>query len=226
MVEVAVGFFLFIFGILFLLWLGLLVHYKRTLTTSLGKALRLAVTRSDPTLGPPAIPELTDYANGGFPTPHVQRLLSRNNLPDGSTDWGTAVNFYNDLIDNAYDVPGVTDFNDLPASYLYALAYFYEGMKLSIGTTVRYPCDPSPTNADGAGCIMCRFPNPVTHLPKKEGDPDDEFSGSSIPETPVELFCQFRPANFIIDPMIRLLKVMAGDAAAPNFTFSLYLQSP
>ncbi|MBN8550902.1 MAG: pilus assembly protein [Deltaproteobacteria bacterium] len=205
LIETAIILPLFLFFILFVIWLGISFHEKATLSTSLGGGLRAAATRSDFFLmnSSTGILPAVQAWSGGSPDPALKPVLAHN--APGPSDWGEE--FY-DSVDGTSKVFGGLPLGSLPKPYIFALIYVHESLRQSLGGSVRYPCDPY-SSTDPAGCVGCRFLNP------EDGslDPYVDGSGNLLPPPTdrLGLQCDYRPANFIIGPLTRILGQITGN---------------
>lgn len=135
--------------ILFLgVWLSLFVHAKASVTAAVNQAVRLGVTRSDSLgVGKEMISRL--HANP-FWTSANYKLFCHN------IDNTDCRDFYNTWAQTNFAV----DFENLPIAHRYVLLYAHEGIRLSIGNSVRYPCEPDAP--DGGRCLACQTLPPNT----------------------------------------------------------------
>ncbi len=190
LLETAVLFPLFLFGVLLFMWIGTIFNAKSALTNAVSRSVRLAMTRSDEKLvGGHLINDLEDFIIHGSQSDRFKSLLSRE------VDWSTAEGNYATF----NSVAGLSDV-PAPAEYVYSLVYLYEYLGQSLSGKIRYPCDPTLPTSDeppaGAGCINCIF----------AGDGKTDFG----------LSCRYQPDVFLLTPMVRLLQYLAGDSAIPQ----------
>lgn len=193
LLEIAVLFPLFLFGIFFFLWLGTVFNAKSALTNAVARSVRLAITRSDPQLvGGHMIIDLEDFIDRRTESDRFKSLLSRE------VDWPTADHNYAEF--NKDHPLRPRSLSDLPPEYLYSLVYLHEYLRQSLSGQIRYPCDPALPTSDsppaGAGCIKCIF----------AGDGSSEFG----------LDCQYQPSHFLLTPIVNLLRYIVGDALMPQ----------
>jgi len=202
LIEVSFGLPLLLLGIYAVIFFSMTLNARGSLTSAVSNGTRLAFTRSvDAEMGTTLIPEVRAYLNSGSATGALDQLLATPGLentafiPGGGgwymTEWNATLSLGNDI-------------SKLPPSYLYALVYTYRHFKQSVGSTVRFPCDPhDPVN--GAGCLRCtnlnastasRAPSPNT-LPIL-GDPDYDLNA-------VGVSCEYRPADLFFTPLLRLV---------------------
>jgi hypothetical protein len=211
LVETAIFLPLFLFGILFFVWLGVTWNEKSTLNAGLGNAVRIGATRGNSTTTHQNI--LVDVDNWSpisapsSPSNTVQDLLAYNNLPNGTTDWSTARQFYDDpsppapLRSSHQIFTSITYLQEMPPQHKYTLIYIYQSLRQSIGNSIRYPCNPHDAT-NGAGCVSCRFLNPETQADNP--NISDPPSGDVI-----AVSCDYRPANFILAPLYGLLGIIS-----------------
>lgn len=188
LVEIAILFPLFFFGVLFFIWISTVFNAKSAMTNAVARAVRLAITRSDPNLvGGHTIEDLEVFISSRVQSDRFKILLSNN------VDWQNAEDNYEDF--NAGD-----KLSDLPPEYLYSLVYVYQYLRQSLSGELRYPCDPAlPTEEDppaGAGCIKCSF----------AGNGTSEFG----------LDCSYQPSHILLTPMVNLLRMVSGEALMPQ----------
>ncbi|MCB0311275.1 MAG: pilus assembly protein [Bdellovibrionales bacterium] len=210
LVETAIGLAIALIIVMFLLWVGLVFHFKRSLNTAVHKGIRLAITRSDPALvGGHLIAPLEAFIQHGVVSERFKVLMSNN------VEWSDARWTLNNIVTQSFRS---AELEDLPPVYLYALVYINEGMKLSVGSNIRYPCDPSQDNPDGLGCMLCRFVNPDTGEVQGPSNPPRFDDGSNpIPDQPLGINCEINPAPYIIKPVYQLFGLLLGPQATPRF---------
>lgn len=216
--EAALVLPLFLFCIFAILWIGTALHANNALTTSIFKALRLSVTRGDAAkVGSYPISALNKWAAledmSGAEITHLHELLKSPDI-----DWLTASEFHNShTIEELHSRYDISSLQDLPPRFLYALAYMYQGMRESIGPSLRYPCDPSAPGNEG--CLSCSFflADPELGFPLRRvaGEPGGMRSGDDIPLDGVGLNCEYKPALFLVTPAMNALGALLGRSEAP-----------
>jgi len=212
LIESAILFPIFLMGIFFCCWLGVTWNAKSSLTDAVSRAVRLAITRGDPSqAGVPPIADVDDWVNnkGSPDMARVTALLSRG------VDFNDAQIYYNNrslgAVFAGMSLNKVSGSPGMPLGYSYALIYLYEYLKQSIGPSIRYPCDPYGNGAhdDGAGCISCVFMNPDCKTVSGTNE-FDAYHGN-VPDNRIGMECTFQPANFILTPLVRLFKYLSGN---------------
>lgn len=215
LIETAIIFPFFMFGVLFFIWIGLTLNGKSSLTTAGSRAIRLALTRADrnATQGVAPIQELDDWidSNGFNQGPRIERFFAQG------VNFDEALDYYRQKsIGTVFQGSGGRDLYQMPLQYSYALAYFYEYLKQSVGPTLKYPCDPyseSAADSYGSGCVSCIFVNP------EENNITEPFSGQ-IPDDRMGFECSYQPSTFLLTPITNLLGYMTGGAHVPRLVFS------
>ncbi|RMG43749.1 MAG: pilus assembly protein [Candidatus Dadabacteria bacterium] len=211
LIEAAFALPILLFGMFAFMWVGFMFNAKTALTSSLSKALRLGVTRGKPTItAQPLIRDIEDLVNTGTISDRLRTKLLTYNV-----DWSSqADEGFNKLTEVFQDINGKNELDKLPREYLYALVYMYQGMKIAIGSSLKYPCNPD--NPDGQGCLECKFLNPAPSSLIPNGDlAPNSFVG--IPSgNYIGMQCRFRPSTFILEPAIRLLNLISGNAIVPK----------
>ena len=189
---------LFLAGIFIFIWLAFYFHAKTSLSNSLGKALRISVTRGNSPSSLGAIQDIDDWVNYVNETPRLRRLLASS-----GENWSDVEDIYDNYTIETFH-PTTLSLRDMPPHYVYALVYLNEGLKQTIGPSVRYACD--PTAPDGDNCLRCKFLNP---------DRAEREAGiQSIVDPPlgsIGMECQYKPALFILSPALKMLSLMTGD---------------
>ena len=205
MVELAIVLPFLLFGILFFIWLGIMMHAKSSLDSAVTRALRLAVTRgAEEISGVDTIPRI----HGWLAVPQtygdsdVEPLLAYN--LDPSTNW---LSWYDD---RASEVFG-GGFQSLPPEYVYAVVYVNESMKQSIGSSIKYPCDPASLE-NGSGCLGCWFLHPESLAP---GEPYMD----TVPRRRLGLECRFQPSSGVLKPLVAMLSLISTQTSSPLLVF-------
>lgn len=209
LIETAIGLPLFLAAVLIVVWLALTYNAESALSSAVGNAVRLAVTRGnrilmgfDPQSAEGLIDPLEAFHLSGVWTPEVKRLLASGDRQDDAAAVYDAW---------AAEVFGV-GLNQLPPQYLYALAYTNQYMRAGVGAGVRFPCDPGlEPPRGGAGCMACRFINPDysrargigLYSPYDGAAPIDRFG----------MVCEYAPDLVLVRPILELLRPLAGGRA-------------
>lgn len=223
-VEVTIAIGVMLAVIFMLLWIAVNFNNASSLTVAVANATRLGATRgnlhymgydvNNVSFDRGIIAELDAYQKTGTASQRVQNLLSSADI-----GWQDAEEAYDLWTDEVYE----REFHELPLQLLYVIAYVNESMMMSVGESIRYPCDPlneEPVDPDtalqGRGCLMCRFidpqaddiddvytpPSGVLGLPGMGDGPGDDDDGEI---RDFALLCKFRPRPFLADPLIRLI---------------------
>ncbi|MCB0332902.1 MAG: pilus assembly protein, partial [Bdellovibrionales bacterium] len=175
LVEIAIALPIFLVMIFGILWASLYYHAKITFTEALPSAAKKAFTRGDfgkykNTLHAPidcfyyfrtGSDNYAPISNDGCSLEEgsywdsVGEALYYHNSSPTETEPDDALEIYDAMADYCGSESVI---NDLPRPYLYTLAYFYSTLRQSIGSQIRYPCDPRAQ--DGSGCVLCDFELP------------------------------------------------------------------
>jgi len=208
MLETALVLPLFLIGVLTFIWLTYSINLRSSLTSSISRALRLAVTRgNEEIVGSRLIEDIDDWLDGQNPTPRLEAMLASHDI-----GWQNAEVHYNN---NTTWPVFHRSLRQMPPVYTYVLVYLNEGMRQSVGSSLRFPCDPHAGQA-GTGCMSCTFLNPDN---MKKDQPYQGLSGSNEPPLQsLGLECEVQPHNFILSPIFSLLRYVLGAATAPDFT--------
>lgn len=178
MVEFLIGLPLFLFGVLFLLWYAYTYHTRNALALAAYMGPRLGYTRAD-------YGTLASKMNWGTGIPDLLATPGEH---------ANALGFYQTKVSQEF--PAGTNFQNLPASYHYALAYAYQTLELGLGN-IRYPCDE-------AGCVRCYNINRAVN--------------TTPPSTQeVAIMCEYSMSNVLLAPVVGLMNLMSG--TNPNYSF-------
>jgi len=166
LIELAIVLPLFL-GLLFgVLWVSQLYHAQSTLTTAVGNALRLGITRGNhEEIGDDVISDIQGYVlEAQSASPRLKSFLISGDFGSDSLE-----DLYGNLNPEILDLlEGISSLQNVSPQYLYAMVYIKLAMKNSLGPAVRFPCNPDPgpgETDDGAGCLLCVYKNPDTpHL--------------------------------------------------------------
>lgn len=217
MVEAALTLPFLLFGTLFFVWIAVSKNEEATFDAALGSAMRLAATRGDPFLLAPfgtssSLPAVDNWKSGGGGgpfNPSIEDLMTHD------VDWGSIGESYYDSYSLGAFASIVPNLKDLPLQYLYTLVYINESMRLGVGNSLRYPCD--PTQFSGAGCLDCKFLAPdasaLSYADYCSAHPGCQCAVGGfcpIPIDAIAIECRYRPANFLLGPLIGMIRILAG----------------
>lgn len=202
-VDLAFALPIFLAAIFIILWYSYMLNARAAITAAVTTAARLAVTRGDVyRLGYSIVQYRYDEQNAG----EVQLYT---NLSGGYTDtdydqWSA------EDPDNLGNECSPSIASKLPMTYHHALVYAYRAMADSVGSTLRFPCD--PTAADGDGCVTCYF--------ELFGATCAEVTAGTVvlPKDTMILVCDYKPYNLLMAPILGLLKTVSGDPHMGIFT--------
>ncbi len=176
------------------MWLSLFVHAKASVTSAVNQAVRLGITRSDSAgIGREMIARLHTTP---FWTTANYELFCHN------VDNTDCKNFY----DNWAQTNFAVDFDQLPISHRYVLVYAHEAVRISIGNTIRYPCEPDTVG--GGRCLACRMlpPNSLGALPDSK--------------TRTVLRCDYNVETAFDRPITALFAATASPRDEPRYVIS------
>ena len=215
---------LVLFGVFFFIWIGFIFNAKSAFTTSIYRSLKLGATRAQALDqgGVHLIPEVGDWLASPSGTSPVGFGRLGQLLAHG-VDWTDAIEYYKaDGLNpdpNKPDRPVGwvfdSDLHDMPAQYTYALIYAYQAMQISIGDTVRYPCNPDLNSKEASGCLRCIYVNP-------DSDPPGDIYSQADDDAPVGNYgfhCRFQPSHTFLNPIITALSILTGDIDRPLVVF-------
>ncbi|MBN8550318.1 MAG: hypothetical protein J0M12_13465 [Deltaproteobacteria bacterium] len=217
LVETVIVLPLFLFGVLYFIWWAVTINERTALETGVGNAIRLAATRGNPGLVRKKlisqVHAWNEAGDGVAPTGYspVEELLI---WPPAA--WNDVKLYFND--DMIAPLLGVEPllsapyFQKLPPEYIYTIIYVLQSLRQSIGNSIRFPCDPSAP--DGAGCVLCKFLNPVTldSTPLTSNSP----APSEIPRRTIALECTYKPASHLLGPLRGMLSAISGPLGGPS----------
>ena len=226
MIEVVLMLPLFLLGIFFILWIAYVYNSKKALVSSLENGVRLASTRGKAGLfeGMPITAGVEEFKSGALREVDyfilndeagglgVIRPLLEHNIPTKTFD-----ELYNAQVKKIFSSLGKSKLSELPAYYTYALVYAHKAMRMTVGDSVKYPCDPrnpDPSDkTDGENCLWCRPVNPVT-MDDTPFDPDRKENGITLDATlllrRVAIRCDYKPGGMIVRPFLKMLGIMQG----------------
>jgi len=203
-----------IFGVV---WLSQLSHADTTLTAAVGNSLRLGITRGDyEELGADVVSVVQSYiVDGNAPDPRLNELLVSSDLRESSS-FESFEELYNDPelgIFEVFSEHGDYSIRNISPQYMYALIYINAHMKNSLGSQVRYPCDPE--GEDGAGCLLCRFRNP--DFPQLEPEDANFFydvAGWDDFPRRISIDCRYRPDNIVSSVVASMLGMLSASGTS------------
>ena|GEM_PF-4386367 len=188
--------------LLILLWFGVMQNAKASLTQAVNNAVRLALTRSVlTTQASPILGTVDAWHNGESDDQSVNNILF--SYPPDPNDPLAALN---QKVAEMFDESGNgQELKDLPLTYAYSMAYLNQALQLSIGPSVRFPCE--PIDAAGVvreGCVNCSFLRPADGalLPMEVNDP--------FPLDALGIECRMMPGSPLIRPISGMLRVITG----------------
>lgn len=211
MIEVAMLFPLFLVGLLFFIWLGVMFNARSSLSAAVSNAVRLATTRGadnqagEKIVGQDLISAIDAWHQNGSTSQTFEELMASPEI-----NISDALYFYDSKSSAIFDDRTL---RELPVTYAYTLAYVNEALRMSLGGYVRYPCDPediSDTDPDdGAGCVGCVFLHP-DYL----NDAMYEHNGQRLdpPARVIALECKYQPVSRLLAPIQSLLTMITGNA--------------
>ena len=219
-IEMLIGFPIFLLTITFFLAVASYLEQKNTLTAAVNDGVRLAMGRANP-LGTPLA--LWAYNDDTAPTVDKNKILALLVHPSlrGTISSHEAAMTGGPAADGPYcALKGhLQDISDIPSFYVAAPAYIYERMSVSLGSAVRYPCNPYSNT--GAGCLRCMFFKSSRYTTAVEGvttrrptprEPDlhvndlKSFDGR-YPAT-IHLSCYYQPERSILSVFFAALKLI------------------
>lgn len=223
MIEFLMFFPVFLLGLFIMIWLGVAMNARGALSSAVDNGVRLAATRSngqlygkvqvssDPAISSRrvgSIPQIDNWiaSDGG--------TLDRSGLIVSD---GNQLSKYDDKLPTIFHDPSVAEYDTLsklPAAYTYAIVYIVQAMRMSTGESLRYPCDPH--EAGGDNCLLCRPVNPVTFTDTDPFSPRTGTSDVSILTRRFAIRCDFKPAPYLLKPILKLLGLMTGSESGES----------
>jgi len=208
LLETALFLPLLLLIIFIMVWLGVILNARASLSAGMSDVLRSAATRGDSRLmGQDLLRVVKEFRAAPNSAEALAGLTPYISAPPARDP----VEYFNKCF--ATEVFRGTRLADLPPQYLYALIYLSEALKLSLGPAARFPCWAGPkTGAPvgcteeprGPGCVSCRLMNPDTlDFQQADGPP---------PPDRIALECRYEPSSFITDPVVRLLSLFSPSA--------------
>lgn len=198
----------FLLALMFMfIWLAIYIQSQISFTSAVNNGVRLAVTRGNAQLmgfstGQGIIPSLESsdiWSNESEPL-FCHRIET---LP--------CKEFYNSW--SARNFNGLS-FTQLSKDAVYAVAYVNEAVRLSVGDSVRFPCNPNGTPAtdgqeedDGQGCLSCEV---VT---------SSGAALSTATKKRLTISCNFQPIVYPYSTAMNLLGQIIGGSQNPSKKF-------
>ena len=232
--EVVIILPLFLLGLFLVIWIAYISNARASLGSAVENAARLAGTRGKPGLYQGEAISSYDFLRSGaikaLDEYHLSRSIpsdqKRRELLTYKVEGHHFAEFYDGYVKTVFEPIGIEKLSDLPAHYSYALAYAARAMRMSVGESIRYPCDPYDTNDSKQGeyCLLCRPVNPVT----KDDTPFDPADYPNEDETIIfrrlALRCDYKPGGFVVKPIMAMFNLLRreGDGEGGDFVFSQY----
>jgi TadE-like protein len=230
-IEFVMFFPVFLAGLFILIWLGVAMNARGALSAAVDNGVRLAATRGNgnlygklddpnsPTRRVGAMPSFDNWvfdsrngAGGSTPQSRVGLIVSGE----------SSIDRYNTA--SAHIFPGdgagggALTLATLPPHYTYAIAYIVQAMRMSIGESLRYPCDPRNEDGtdpqNGENCLYCRPVHPTT-FDNQVFNPST-IGASSLLSRRFAIRCDFKPAPYLLRPILKLLSMLTGQEASSN----------
>lgn len=191
-------------SLLMMIWAALTVHAQISLSSAMINGLRLAATRGVvERAGSLLIPDLEDFVVG-TETEAIKGLL----MSDPEGDWEEAKAIYDGWAQENFSL----DFNKLPLEWIQAVIYVQESMRISVGRSVKYPCDPNAAGSAGVDCLLCQIVSGQSLDPGV--DPESSDSGR------IALACSYQPNNAVLDFFLKIMSTLTGNAESRKIVFS------
>ena len=178
LIETIIVLPLFLILVFFFIWLGSALNAKAALTSAVGQAVRLAITRGNEfTIPTPLFAVVDEWQNSTevIPPSALTEVLCHGIEPD------KCITIYQQCtygrLFGIANVPG--GIRQVPREYLYAMIYLNEAMRQSLGGMVKFPCKPDTSSVglcpadiydaiadapSGEGCMLCIFLD-TRHVP-------------------------------------------------------------
>lgn len=221
-IEFVFAFPVFMMLVLGLIWYAWLQNARVSVSSGIANGIRLASTRGFAHVaGQHLISAVRDFKeNGDSAIQEYVRVGSAQEIP-----WDD--NFVLQVQGKLVALNTLSELRSLPYPYLYSLVYAAQAFHHSIGSSLRFPCDPNlPTSSNppaGEGCGRCYFLNPV--LDNDGGNiPSDEWflqpyvdPLEDLPVDRIGIECEYRPPGLLFGAFNRLARLITGD---PSFSFS------
>lgn len=228
MIEFILFFPVFLCALYLIIWLGVIVNARGALRAAVDNGVRLAATRgkaelygktdpADPVVKYGAIPDIDRwvYTNTNFGTtysgssnsPDRSGLLTQKPQDIQKYDQGVA-QVFSGLAPNS---TGTYNFlSEMPPEISYAIAYIVQNLRMGVGESLRYPCN--PRGPDGDNCLLCLPINPTTfdQSPMVANAAD---INSNILNRRFAIKCEFKPAPFLLRPLLNLIAMVSGQNA-------------
>lgn len=216
LLEFLIFFPMFLLAILIIIWIGAMANAKYSLVSALANGVRLAATRGDPNIYGKIINGVDGFERHGAIT-EIERFHASGDrsaiqryalLAQKEED----LLFYSaensKFMKNLPNVIATGSQAKLPVEYLYVIAYTVQSLTQSIGSIVRYPCDPRDQNdpEKGDNCLYCRPVNPLTLT-------DQPYNGDDLEDIlrrRIAVRCDFKPISMLTKPIAALFGIITG----------------
>jgi hypothetical protein len=199
LVEIVISIPIFLLSVFVIMWAGFTYNSKTAFVSAVNNGVRLAVTRGQSELMRVVVIEDISSWDGtcveadDFPAPLVQYFVNGQDGDELCQAYQALLGGEPTMSDNPINILAL-NFEDAPDSYLFALIYVQEALKLSLGASaVRYPCNPDDMD-DGAGCLRCVF--------------EDIFEPAYLNPEKMVLHCKYQPDSILIRPIQTLLSLI------------------
>ncbi|MCO6431307.1 MAG: pilus assembly protein [Deltaproteobacteria bacterium] len=209
---------LFLFLMLFFIWYGVSLNAKTSLISAVTNGVRLAATRGKASVyrkvGNIAGLDTWAGAISDIDEAHTTGPTARVGNPGG------LLVSPHEVFD-VYNAKATSTFGrgmlSIPfPEYTYAVAYAVQMMRMSVGSALRFPCD--PYGADGDGCLMCRPVNPDTYSDAPYTAPLDA-TGTAARRIAVR--CDYKPKSVVLTPLLRMLSIVTGTSTTGGAGFGV-----
>lgn len=191
-------------SLLLMIWAALTVHAQISLSSAMINGLRLAATRGVvERAGAVLIPDLYNFQLG-TESEALKALL----MSDPEDNWEEAKAVYDGWAQDNFSL----DFNKLPLEWIQTIVYVQESMRIGVGRSVKYPCDPNAEGSAGVDCLLCQI---VSGQSLDPGDSSDSTDSGRI-----ALSCSYQPNNAVLDFFLRIMSALTGDAVDRKIVFT------
>lgn len=212
LVETAILLPIWFGALFFVMWMAYMSAARQSLVAATQRAVELAITRANvdewgklvATGNSPSDKQIIEDVRN-FSVVRLSSLMLRSPPKRSTTltlsnynptDTGTGWCNKNATDAEGQTYPGCTALNQANPVYIYALIYMNEAMRLSMGSSVYYPCNPAgDAPNDGPGCLSCTIAAPV---------PKGQRVSSLL------MTCAYQPETFLMRPMISMLRALRG----------------
>lgn len=216
LIEFLITLPIFLIIILSIVWISAIHNAHTSLDFAVANGVRLAVTRGDP--------EITSEFKPG-----MNRLIDKVTDAKISSDVTFKQIFVNDPKGDVNYAPSKAIISSLPTTHRLALGLTYQYMRESVGSMVKFPCDPEdetePDKKKLFGCLNCFFRvetldgggNPICYAPLTrfpEGKKIPEGctpigSTTDLPKKYMSLSCRYLPD----DLFLKIIGTLLGSKA-------------